>query len=335
MRLLRVRQSPVFRRFICSLFFLLCWPLVASATKINGIDYVRLNTVASRLGMTSSWIQQGKKQKLASDWTKMVFTIHKRDFTLNGTVIYLGNPIAAKDGYLYLSQLDYNKTLRPILLPQSDSSVPGQLKHIVLDPGHGGKDPGAQNTHLKLREKDLTLDLAKRLKKELEKLGYRVSLTRGRDVFIELGTRPILANNAGADLFISLHFNAASNAKVSGAETYAFTPRNHPSTSGSKLYASCKKNYPGNRFDTWNELVAYYVQRQLVHDLKTQDRGVKRARFAVLKGLKCPGILIEGGFISNTREGKNVGWSKYRDNMAKAIAGGISVYDKTITRIRK
>lgn len=324
-----MRLSGLFLLYcICSI----C--LQAAPTKISGVDYESLQAVAARFGMKANWVERDKSMRLQSQWTTLDFTLHKRDFTINGNKVYLGNPIAAKAGKLYLSSIDYEKTLKPLLTPQADRNVP-QIKHIVIDAGHGGKDPGAQNTALKLREKDLTLDLAKRLKRELEAAGYRVSLTRATDKFIELGDRPMLSNRAQADFFISLHFNSSTNTTVNGIETYAFTPCNQPSTSGSKVRAADRQVYPSNKYDFWSLLSAFYIQRQLVADMKVVDRGVKRARFAVLKTLNCPGVLVEGGFLSNTREGKNVGWNQYRDNLAKAICKGIQTYDKSLQRVRR
>ena len=111
------------------------------------------------------------------------------------------------------------------------------------------------------------------------------------------------------------------------------TPKNQASTSHTRLRKSEKKSYPGNRYDVWNELAAYYVQKTLVNDLKQKDRGVKRARFAVLKDIYCPGILIEGGFVSNAQEGRQIGSRNYRDKIAQAIVDGISSYHKTLRRV--
>ena len=184
-----------------------------------------------------------------------------------------------------------------------------------------------------LREKSLTLDLARRVKQRLEASGFTVSLTRDTDVFIELGERARHANRMGADLFISRHFNATSKSSVQGVETFAYTPPFQPSTSRAKLHSSDRQSYPGNADGPWSTLLAYYMQRSLVDTLKASDRGLKRARFTVLQELNMPGILVEGGFVTNLSEGRNIGSAGYRDRMAQSIVEGILIYNKSLKRL--
>jgi len=302
-------------------------------TRINGIDYVPLAEIGGSLGMDVQWLKSGERLRLKSEWTTMDFTVHRRDFTLNGTTLNLGWPIGTKGGQLYLSEVDYEKTLQPVLTPQVFDHVP-KLYRIVIDPGHGGKDPGAQNRGLKVAEKTVVLDVAKRLKANLEKLGYKVSLTRDDDRYLELTDRSAVANRARADLFISLHFNATGSSSVSGLETYVFTAENMPSSSRGKLLGSDRRDYDGNENDTWNMLVGYYVQRELVDQTHADDRGVKRARFTVLRDLQMPGILIEGGFVTSSSEGPKIGSASYRQKLADAIADGVVTYQRTLNRLR-
>src|SRR5690606_15538234 len=127
---------------------------------------------------------------------------------------------------LHIPEIDYQNTLKPLFFPQQFEPK-RKLYRIVIDPGHGGKDSGALNNSLKLKEKYLALDLANRVKSRLEKLGYKVSLTRTDDTFIGLSERAAIANRAGADLFLSLHFNAVDAASVDGIETFIMTPVGH------------------------------------------------------------------------------------------------------------
>ncbi|MDP0499143.1 MAG: N-acetylmuramoyl-L-alanine amidase [Verrucomicrobiota bacterium JB022] len=301
--------------------------------RINGIDYVSLSEVGGSLGMEAQWLKRGERLRLKSQWTTMEYTINRRDFTLNGTAINLGWPIAPSKGDLYMSEVDYEKTLQPVLTPQVFKDVP-KLYRIVIDPGHGGKDPGAQNTGLKLNEKDAVLDVAKRLQKLLAAQGYDVVLTRDSDVYLPLSTRSSKANDAGADLFISLHFNAVGSSSVQGMETYVFTAQNMPSSSRGSLHSSDRRTYAGNRSDTWNMLAGYYVQRAMTEKTKATDRGVKRARFTVLRDLNMPGMLIEGGFVTSSREGPKIASASYRQDLAEAIADGVITYQRTLNRLR-
>ncbi len=322
------------RHFWCILLAIAILPGFCQALDIKGVHYLSLQEVAGKLGMKTRWIQQDKTMQLESAWTKISFEVNKRDMTLNGTRIFMGYPIVASRGRFYLSESDYDHNIKPILTPQLSGAPPG-LRHIVLDPGHGGKDPGAENKSIGLKEKALTLDLANRVKSKLQARGFRVTVTRGNDTFVSLENRAQNANRLNADLFISLHFNASSTTSVSGVETYAFTPNLQPSTSRSSLHSSDRKTYPGNARDEWNTLAAYYVQRSLFTSLKARDRGLKRARFTVLRDIRMPGILVEGGFVTNNTEGRNIGSASYRDKLATAIVDGILVYKKTLDRLAK
>lgn len=302
------------------------------ALEIKGEAYSDLKDVAGRLGMDTRWIEKGRQLRLESDWTRMDFEVHKRELTLNGMRLHLGFPIAESRDRLHLSEGDYNHLLVPILTPQVLENVP-RLRHIMIDAGHGGNDPGARNEGLGLMEKSLTLDLAKRLEKRLKAHGYRTSLTRKSDVFIPLAERGVIANRSGADLFLSLHFNAAAKPEVSGVETYAFTPPDQPSTARTAVSASDRKRYPADPQNGWSTLLGYYVQRSLKDAMPSVDRGLKRARFTVLRDLAMPGVLIEGGFVSHDREGRNIGSAAYRDQLADAIVEGILVYQRSLDRL--
>lgn len=233
-----------------------------------------------------------------------------------------------------MNESDYRHQLQPILTPQLNGPTPG-LRRIVVDAGHGGKDPGAENPSIGLREKALTLDLAKRVRRLLERRGFTVSLVREKDEFLSLQERGGIANRSGADLFLSLHFNASENRAVRGVETYAFTPPNQPSSARTKLHSSDRVSYPAQRNGDWSTLAAYYVQKSLADALPSEDRGLKRARFTVLRDLHMPGLLVEGGFLTHEREGRDIGSAAYRDRIAEAIVEGILVYQRTLQRLAR
>jgi len=324
------------------LFVLLCMALALSPLEGAGKpasftqsheQYISVAKLSSQLGMQIKKSTAGNKQQftLESKWSKISLQESKRTCTLNGITIHLSRAVIKRYGTLYISDNDYKKTIKPLLLPQK-ISPPSGCKIVVLDPGHGGKDNGAENKSLKLKEKHLTLSLAKTLKSTLEKRGYTVYLTRYKDEFITLGDQPQKANALKADLFISLHFNASSSTSVKGAETYILPPEGQPSTSGSSFNGNAL--LPGNAYDEWSMLLGYYVQRELVNSLGANDRGLKRGRFAVLRTLKCPGVLIEGGFLSNSYEGAEIGSSAYRNKMATSIADAVDSYARTVKRVK-
>ena len=171
------------------------------------------------------------------------------------------------------------------------------------------------------------------LRKQLQRAGFRVILTRSRDVFVPLPDRPAIANSDGADLFISLHFNWAAQGDISGPETYCITPVGAPSSNAhgeSGEFGSQAGLGPtaANRNENKSLLLAYQMERSLVLNLHANDRAVRRARFAVLRDATMPAILIEGGYMTSPVEGKKIFDANYRSQMAAAIVRGIQAYQK-------
>ena len=253
-----------------------------------------------------------------------LYADYSKEFILvDGVKVMLDDPIGSQRGHLTLSRRDYDKVFVPLFweLPKAP------VRRIVLDPGHGGKDTGKVNGPYKYNEKAATLDTAARLKLLLEKQGFEVVFTRTKDVFVDLDDRPAVAANVKADLFISLHYNAgpAGDTGSDGIETYCLTPPGQKSTNAGKAKSTTGAE-PGNRFDTANMALAWGIQRRLIKTTGADDRGVRRARFAVLRTLSCPGVLIEGGFMSSRKEGALIADAAYRQKIAESVAAGIVDY---------
>lgn len=316
------------------------WPF----TKFRGLDYVAVRDIAKRYGLKAAWTKPGALLAL-SDARGVRFTFERdqRDFYLDGARVFLGELTYLSGDDLWVPKLDVIKTIAPLFAPADHTSfLPGAPRLIVIDPGHGGTDPGKQNLRLKLDEKDMTLDVALRLKKLLELRGYKVLLTRATDTrfsnspAVDLPMRAEVANKAGADLFISLHFNAVDRdpERVSGVETYVLTPQFQVSTQPEQDKAMVKEYYPGNRQDTANALLGYHLHRRLVTDLKASDRGYKRYRLAVLRTLACPGVLVEAAYLSNDAEARRVAKPEFRQQIAEAVAEGVDNYAATLAALR-
>ena len=213
---------------------------------------------------------------------------------------------------------------------------------IVIDPGHGGKDFGAKGKN-GLLEKDVNLSLSKKVKAILEKkYKYRVIMTRTDDTFIPLDSRGDIANEKGADLFISIHANAAKNSTAHGIETYYLGIGNSEQAQetaareNGKLVQSVKDDQVQQILASListtkindSARLAVQVQNKLYKSVKQKYRGVKNlgvkvGPFFVLHDTSMPSILIEVGFVTNSREGKRLKNSKYQDKLAEAIAKGI------------
>ncbi len=297
------------------------------------VDYLGLEDFGRRYGLQVNWLKPGRQLQLRSQWTTLEFAAGSREAAWNGHRLFLGEPVRETRGALYLSSTDMAAVVRPLLEPKA-VPVPGKLELIAIDAGHGGSDPGTENRKLNLQEKSFTLDIARRLKLDLEERGYRVMLTRSRDVRLartqmaDLRRRAELANRADADLFISIHFNSLSdNAAVKGIETYALTPAGQRSTAAQKPHRDDRIAHPGNRQDHWNAVLSAAIHRHLLELPGADDRGLKRARFVVLRDIECPAVLVEAGFLSNPAEAKKISTPAYRQEIAEAIGEGIGAYE--------
>jgi N-acetylmuramoyl-L-alanine amidase len=318
------------------------WPF----TELQGADYVSVGNLAKHYGLKTAWAKMGYQRTLAdSNGVRFKFETKERDYYLDGVRVFLGAPVLFHHGDLWVSKLDVIKTIDPLFRPEDHLALlpAAPPKLIVLDAGHGGTDPGKQNLRLKLDEKDMTLDVVFRLKKILELRGYRVILTRDKDMrfsnspAIDLPWRTEIAKKAGADLFLSIHFNAVDPRdaqRVSGSETYVLTPALMISTQPESDKSMLREKYPGNRQDAANALLGYHLHRQLITALKTSDRGYKRYRYAVLRTLDCPGALLEAAYLSNDTEGARIGTPGFRQQIAEAIAEGVQSYSATLAVLR-
>ncbi len=219
-------------------------------------------------------------------------------------------------------------------------------KIIILDPGHGGKDPGAIGRG-GTKEKDLVLSIGLRLKTILEQNGFTVYMTRMSDRFIPLQERPRIANKKNGDLFISLHINSAPrNTKASGIETFYLSSRYSDPTAKEVAKRENTSSFTGKPL-TEDELIklilsdllltvniedsskfAGLVEKQLTRYVKLPVRGVKTAPFIVLKGLKMPAVLIELGFISNPREENLLKTRDFQLKLAKGITSAVKLFFK-------
>lgn len=224
------------------------------------------------------------------------------------------------------------------------------ISRIVIDAGHGGTDPGSMANGL--REAELALDVAQRLRKLLEKeTNIEVVMTRDTDVFIPLDERTVIANQAGADLFLSIHANTARNTQANGVETYFLNFASNPeaeavaarenATSGRLMH-----NLPdivraialNNKIDESRDFAAT-VQRSMIQRLKARnklvkDRGVKQAPFVVLIGAEMPSVLAEISFLTNKPEARLLKTPVYRQQIAEALFDGVLRYQQSVKKMK-
>ena len=313
-----------------------------SAVRIEGVEYFELNAAAARLGLKPRQ-REGRKSVFGDQNSRLVID-EGREIFIDGSRIFLGSPVVLRRGDLYVSKIDFERCLAPLLAPWIVSSPLLAPKTIAIDPGHGGVDHGMENPRLRMKEKTFTLDVALRMKKILETGGCKVVLTRKDDRALapdrptDWKKRTEIANRAKADLLISIHFNALENdTKTGGTEIYTFTPQFQRSTRSWSLGQGNdteREAMPVNRYDAWSALLGHEIKRGLLDDLKTFDRGQKTMHSGVLRGLNCPGVLVESVFLSNDAEAKLVSTPEYRQRIAQAICDGIRAYGDKLDSLR-
>ena len=193
-------------------------------------------------------------------------------------------------------------------------------RSIFLDPGHGGSDPGAVSGGV--REKDLTLSVYNKVSSKLASLGYTVLTSRNVDKDVDLVERAEQANNANADMLLSIHFNAGGRGVARGIETYYYQSQ------ADRVPKINKENHNNAERLERSRKLANKVQQNLLYQTGANDRGVKRASFTVLRETSIPSILVELGFIDNPEERNKIKTNEYQERLANGIVDGIVEYYK-------
>ena len=329
--------APRVRRFWIQLFFALAMfgsrSLPANAltpvpplqrVSLQGRDYVRAAAWASAAGLRSRWVTADQELELSNSQGTLHLVHDSRKVRWNGVWVWISAPVTLRDHELFLPYLDIASTLSPLIAPKTSASP---IRVICLDAGHGGEDTGKREGPRS--EKQYTLLLAQEVSRLLSKSGFKVVMTRTSDRKVELNDRPLIAKRANADLFLSLHFNAAEVPSAQGIEVYCLTPVGASSTNAGGEGADSPASQ-GNRCDERNVQLAFILQKTLVQKLGREDRGVRRARFAVLRGATMPSVLIEAAFMTHPIDSHSVYFSAQRTRLAQAIVEGISSYKKWI-----
>ena len=293
-----------------------------------GANYVDLRDWAEAKHFGMTWNQKEMSAEVTNRWAKVSFSIDSKRATVNGVTVWLSHATAAIRGVVYVADRDLTGSINPLLFPVK-SPANEKIRIIALSAGHGGKDPGNQaGLH---QEKQYTWLLAKEVERVLEGAGMKVVQVRGSDQFVDPEDHAKIANKKGAHLFVSLHYNsvsaAAANPSPKGVQTYCLTPAGETPTNGGHAPSQAS---PGNRFERRSILLAYQIQKSMIHSLDAPDLGVRRAGFMVLRKAEMPGVLVEAGFMSNPEEAKKIYDSKYRHEMAQAIVDGILAYKRLV-----
>jgi N-acetylmuramoyl-L-alanine amidase len=299
----------------------------------EGRDYITIESLArfydfpakvppvSQLMPASPTTPLTKKLLLENGKHQIEFTLGDRLAVIDGVNQWLGFPVTAEGDKMILSRIDLSKVIEPSLRPELITGL-GPVNTVVLDAGHGGHDKGA--VCIFGNEKDFALDVCVRARKLLEATGLKVVMTRSDDTFIPLEQRPMVANTTPHSIFVAIHFNdSLANPSASGFEIYSITPQGEASTADNALSLRDLHAEPGNVTDTQSLALSESIYNSLLGNIPQVDRGVKHARFAVIRLAQVPAVLIEGGFVSSSTEARQIATPAYRQELAVAVVNGI------------
>jgi len=320
---------------------------------ISGADYIPLIRLCDIYELSWSWDSYAQRASVSKHGKSIVLRVSSDRILVDGAEKVLDKPVILDSGVVYVpikfarSEIGYLVEEPPIEPPPE--VLPGKfgIKTIVLDAGHGGKAVGAIGKRLHLREKVITLAIAKKLKGILEGKGIKVIMTRTSDTPVSLQKRADIANKSGADLFVSVHINASVSRKMSGFECYYLssvmddtarardTAERVPfksdegvvSARGTRLSATLwDMAFTEYRRES-DELAGSICKTVRKTGLMPTSK-VKFARFYVLKHTRMPAVLVEMGYLSNWKEEKKFTDPKFIDKMTNALAEGILSYKK-------
>src|SRR4029453_9276511 len=292
--------------------------------KVNGRDYLTVDNISKFYGLPAEVAPSGAQIKLETVKNPLEFISGSREVIINGARSWLCFPVLEQNGNFLVSRTDVAKTIEPLVRPHRVANA-GKIRTVVLDPGHGGYDKGALCRYGS--EKNFALDVARQLRPLLQAKGLRVIMTREGDYFVPLEVRARIANAARDSIFVSIHFNATDrDPSATGFEIFSFTPRGAPSTSDNWVPSSSANCQEGSMVDAQSMGLSGCIYHSLLGHIPEFDRGIKRARFAVLRQTKVPAVLVEGGFLTERGESQLIAKQEWRAKLAAAISVGIENY---------
>lgn len=342
--------------------------IVGWAFSVADVIAVDAENFANQIDANFHWFPVQKSFNIAKAKDTAKFALDNPFANFNGKTVELSAKPALVDGHIFIALDDAKsifKNVQPteentiVAIPKKETAGTREVKTIVIDPGHGGKDTGAQGK--KSNEKDIVLSVAKILRKKLEKAGFNVKLTRDKDVFIELGQRANLANKWDGDLFISLHCNAidATPKRKMQIQGYHFYVLRAPESEEDKAIAR-RENKVATLYGEknakeeltpleWFKLEArlekykqnsYMFTEELLNSfdkgkIRKQANGVGGAGFMVLVGAMMPAVLVEMGFISNPDDEAYMITEKGQKDLAERISKAVANYKDAVHSYRE
>jgi len=330
----------------------------AADIKIDGRQYVLITDFCKAYGIEWEWDSVSRKITLRKNGKEIVFLAGSRYYYDGKKTRKLSAPLRMKTGSVWiplkfakytaggLFEADRKPVRREAKEPARKTTPKKRfkIKKVVIDPGHGGKDPGAISRS-GIYEKNVILDVSKRLKKELEKKGIDVIMTRSTDKFVSLGGRTRIANKNNADLFVSIHANANRRRWIRGFEAYYLSEATDDNARALAAAENSSLEYEEESFGrhtkdldaiVWDLTLsenrkeaidlAGYICQEVDRKVRLKKNTIKRARFYVLKGAEMPAVLLELSYLSNKYDERNLKKSSYKQKLAEGIAAGVLAY---------
>ena len=315
--------------------------------RIDRKRYVPLRDFCATNGLSWEW-----------DGFTRIITVHNRAITVklypgsalalhNSSVVRLDGPVRMYKGMITVPESFarlFGREQPPVAARPEKRPGKTMLARVVIDAGHGGKDPGAVGVG-GIHEKEIVLDIAQRLARELERQDIDVTLTRQTDIFHPLATRSDIANNANADFFISVHANASESSSANGFEAYYLAPEYDDFAKAVQIRENAVVKYEEDtayaqsndlNATLWDMLLsenriesiamANTIAGELRRIVHLRTRYVKGAQFYVLKGAQMPAVLLEVGYLTNPTEARQLSNPYYRQMIAEAVAAGVIRY---------
>jgi len=327
--------------------------LSSQAVRVEGVSYIPATVLAKYYQMQWQWDPIARRAKLSKGRSYFAFHVGTDSAIVNGRIEKLSHPVVFYAGAVVIPSDFAIERMGKILGPPSVATkrLPPliqkyAIRKIIIDPGHGGKDPGAIGRS-GLREKDVVLDIARRVRDELNGNGIDVIMTRDRDEFISLYRRTRIANDNDADFFVSIHANANRARSLRGFEVYYLSPAVDDSARAVEAAENAFLKFDDSSFyfrntsleaTLWDLVytenreesieLARYISKAVDDSTYLRNRGVKCARFYVLRGVRMPSVLVEVGYLSNSTEEANMRKLSFRQEVASAIVRGILNYKR-------
>lgn len=295
-----------------------------AVVKADGRDYLTMDNIAEFYGLSA--VKRKDHEASATSGVRSIrASAGSPDFFINNLKFILSYPAIEHDGKVCISRLDLVKLIEPVMRPSRIKNAE-PIDTVVLDAGHGGHDSGAMSIYGP--EKNYALEVVLKAKALLQAAGLKVVLTRRDDTFIPLDERARIASQYKRGIFIAVHFN--SGGYGTGVESYTLAPRGVPSMMADGPAVSDFNDCKGNARDAENIALATATHAALVVKTRMFDRGLKRARFVVIRDITIPGVLIEGGFQSNPYDAKYIANGGYQQLLAQAILQAVQNYRRAV-----